>query len=44
MKAVDIQVLGVLAVAFVLGHSAFGRHDEAERLLAAGDRLALRGL
>ena len=40
MKAVRVQVLAVYAVVFVLGHSAFGQADDAERLLADGDRLA----
>src|SRR6266849_3994036 len=40
MKAVRILVLPVYAVAFVLGHSAFGQADDAERMLADGDRLA----
>ena len=40
MKAVRIQVLAVYAVAFVLGHSAFGQQGEAERLIAEGDKLA----
>lgn len=40
MKAVRIQVLAVYAGAFVLGHSAFGQQGEAERLTAAGDKLA----
>jgi hypothetical protein len=40
MKAVNFQVLAVYAVVFVLGHSAFGQADDAERVLADGDRLA----
>ena len=40
MKAVRIPALAVYTVAFVLGHSAFGQSDDAERLLADGDRLA----
>ena len=40
MKAVRIQVLAIYAGAFVLGHSAFGQQDEAERLIAEGDKLS----
>ena len=40
MKAVRIPALTVYTVAFVLGHSAFGQSDDAERLLADGDKLA----
>ena len=40
MKAAPIQALAVYAVAFVLGHSAFGQQGEAERLIAEGDKLA----
>src|SRR6202795_297454 len=40
MKAVRIPALAVYTVAFVLGPSAFGQSDDAERLLADGDKLA----
>jgi hypothetical protein len=40
MKAVRIQVLAVYTVVFMIGPSAFGQQDEAERWLADGDRLA----
>ena len=40
MKAVRVQVLAVYAGVLLIGHSAFGQPEDAERLLADGDKLA----
>lgn len=40
MKAVRVHVLAVYAGVLLIGHSAFGQPEDAERLLADGDKLA----
>jgi len=40
VKAVRVQVLAVYAGVLLIGHSAFGQPEDAERLLADGDKLA----